>query len=46
MLEKFDVSQCKNLTRWLEGGGEERSRRRYGRRGLVFEVSKKEGTLR
>ncbi|KAH8679975.1 hypothetical protein BGZ60DRAFT_369928 [Tricladium varicosporioides] len=46
VLEKFDVSQCKNLSRWLEGGGEERSRRRYGRKGLVFEISKKEGTLR
>ncbi|KAG9235597.1 hypothetical protein BJ875DRAFT_266928 [Amylocarpus encephaloides] len=46
VLERFDVSQCKNLTRWLEGGGEEKSRRVYGRRGLVFETSKKEGGLR
>ncbi|KAF4633220.1 hypothetical protein G7Y89_g4905 [Cudoniella acicularis] len=46
VLERFDVSQCKNLSRWLEGGGEERSRRMYGRKALVFETSKKEGSLR
>lgn len=51
-LEMFDVSQCKNLQKWLDGGGEERSRRRYGRDGrrrLRFEVSKAsgvEGSLR
>ncbi|KAI9821139.1 MAG: hypothetical protein M1827_003873 [Pycnora praestabilis] len=27
-LEDFDVSQCKNLGRWLEGGGVARSRRK------------------
>jgi F-box/leucine-rich repeat protein 7 len=44
-LEMFDVSQCKNLQRWLDGGGEERSRRLYGRKKLVFET-KKVGGLR
>ncbi|KAG0652190.1 putative F-box LRR-repeat [Hyphodiscus hymeniophilus] len=39
-LEVFDVSQCKNLQRWLDGGGEERSRRVYGRKKLVFETRK------
>ncbi len=39
-LEVFDVSQCKNLAKWLDSGGEERSRRTYGRRGLRFETRK------
>ena len=39
-LEMFDVSQCKNLQRWLDVGGEERSRRMYGRKKLVFETRK------
>ena len=30
-LESFDVSQCKNLTRWLENGGIERCTRRLRR---------------
>ena len=42
-LRVFDVSQCKNLQRWLDGGGEERSRRLYGRGKLRFEVKKKGG---
>jgi F-box/leucine-rich repeat protein 7 len=42
-LEMFDVSQCKNLQRWLDGGGEERSRRIYGRKKLVFETKKLSG---
>ncbi|EKD18143.1 uncharacterized protein L3040_007679 [Drepanopeziza brunnea f. sp. 'multigermtubi'] len=46
ILEKFDVSQCKNLQKWLDAGGEERSRRMYGRRGLKFETKKGNGTLR
>ncbi|RKF53622.1 cyclic nucleotide-binding domain-containing protein [Golovinomyces cichoracearum] len=29
MLELFDVSQCKNLQRWLENGGEEQARKRW-----------------
>jgi F-box and leucine-rich repeat protein 7 len=33
VLEVFDVSQCKNLARWLEQGGEERSRKRWTRDG-------------
>lgn len=37
-LEMFDVSQCKNLQRWLDGGGVERARlrreRSRGRGGL------------
>ena len=48
-LEMFDVSQCKNLQKWLDSGGEDRSRRRYGRRALKFEIKKgsgKEGCLR
>lgn len=48
-LELFDVSQCKNLQKWLDSGGEDRSRRRYGRRGLRFETEKgsgREGRLR
>lgn len=43
-LKSFDVSQCKNLQKWLAGGGEGRCRRVYGRRGLVFETKK--GSLR
>jgi len=39
-LEMFDVSQCKNLQRWLDGGGEERSRRVYGRKKLKFETKR------
>jgi F-box/leucine-rich repeat protein 7 len=39
-LEMFDVSQCKNLQKWLDAGGEERSRRFYGRRKLRFETRK------
>ncbi|KAF3932812.1 hypothetical protein ABW19_dt0208325 [Dactylella cylindrospora] len=31
-LESFDVSQCKNLTRWLEGGGVDRCQRLLGRK--------------
>jgi F-box/leucine-rich repeat protein 7 len=49
VLERFDVSQCKNLQKWLDGGGEERSRRVYGRKGLKFETkkgSRREGSLR
>ncbi|TVY35223.1 F-box/LRR-repeat protein [Lachnellula occidentalis] len=45
VLERFDVSQCKNLARWLEGGGEERSRRVYGRKGLKFETRKGDGGM-
>ena|SRR5947209_8558658 len=33
VLQVFDVSQCKNLSRWLESGGEERARRLYRRHG-------------
>ncbi|KAE8442847.1 hypothetical protein EG329_002589 [Mollisiaceae sp. DMI_Dod_QoI] len=40
LLESFDVSQCKNLQKWLDAGGEERSRRMYGRKGLKFETRK------
>lgn len=40
-MEVFDVSQCKNLARWLEGGGEERARRAY-RRSVTF-LTEKEG---
>jgi F-box/leucine-rich repeat protein 7 len=43
-LKSFDVSQCKNLQKWFDGGGEDRSRRVYGRKGLVFETKK--GSLR
>ncbi|KAH9215160.1 hypothetical protein DL95DRAFT_140221 [Leptodontidium sp. 2 PMI_412] len=46
ILETFDVSQCKNLQKWLDAGGEERSRRMYGRKGLVFETKKESGSLR
>jgi len=42
-LEMFDVSQCKNLQKWLDSGGEDRSRRKYGRPKLRFEVSKASG---
>ena len=48
-LEMFDVSQCKNLQKWLDSGGEDRSRKKYGRAKLRFEVSKAsgiEGSLR
>lgn len=44
-LELFDVSQCKNLQRWLDGGGEERSRRVYGRKALRFETRKGMGRV-
>ncbi|CZR55410.1 related to F-box protein PpaB [Phialocephala subalpina] len=40
LLESFDVSQCKNLQKWLDAGGEERSRRVYGRKNLKFETRK------
>ncbi|KAK3716484.1 hypothetical protein LTR37_006380 [Vermiconidia calcicola] len=30
-MEEFDVSQCKNLRPWLEGGGVEKVRRSWGR---------------
>ncbi|CZT06637.1 related to F-box protein PpaB [Rhynchosporium agropyri] len=46
ILETFDVSQCKNLQKWLDAGGEERSRRLYGRKKLRFETSKENGSLR
>ena len=36
-LDVFDVSQCKNLTRWLEAGGEEKARRMW-RRNVRFET--------
>jgi F-box/leucine-rich repeat protein 7 len=36
-LEVFDVSQCKNLTRWLETGGREKARRLW-KRNVRFEV--------
>jgi F-box/leucine-rich repeat protein 7 len=42
-LEMFDVSQCKNLQRWLDAGGEQRSRNMYGRGKLRFETSKESG---
>lgn len=42
-LEMFDVSQCKNLQRWLDGGGEQRSRSVYGRAKLKFETRKESG---
>lgn len=50
-LEVFDVSQCKNLQRWLDNGGEARSRARWrgGGRKLRFETKKgsgREGSLR
>ncbi|EWC43595.1 hypothetical protein DRE_01482 [Drechslerella stenobrocha 248] len=31
-LESFDVSQCKNLTRWLDGGGVERCQKMWKRK--------------
>jgi len=31
-LQVFDVSQCKNLGRWLEGGGVERCAKRWPRK--------------
>lgn len=40
-LELLDASQCKNLARWLEGGGEERVRRLYRRRVRI--LTEKEG---
>jgi F-box/leucine-rich repeat protein 7 len=42
-LEMFDVSQCKNLQKWLDAGGEGRSRKRYGRKALKFETKKASG---
>ncbi|KAI9845551.1 MAG: hypothetical protein M1837_004648 [Sclerophora amabilis] len=36
-LELFDVSQCKNLTRWLEAGGVEKMQRLW-RRNVTFET--------
>lgn len=42
LLEMFDVSQCKNLGRWLNGGGEERVRRLY-RSKVRFELTKGDG---
>lgn len=45
VLEMFDVSQCKHLQKWLDAGGEERSKRMYGRNNLVFETKKGSGGL-
>ncbi|PQE20273.1 cyclic nucleotide-binding domain-containing protein [Rutstroemia sp. NJR-2017a BBW] len=49
-LELFDVSQCKNLRGWLEGGGVERCKGRWTREGkkddLVFWTWKVGGGLR
>ncbi|KAI9759905.1 MAG: hypothetical protein M4579_002030 [Chaenotheca gracillima] len=36
-LELFDVSQCKNLTRWLEAGGVEKMQRLW-KRNVLFET--------
>lgn len=36
-LEVFDVSQCKNLTQWLDLGGVEKCRKLW-RRNLRFEI--------
>lgn len=47
VLEVLDVSQCKNLARWLEGGGEEKSKRRWrpGKsESLTFVTEKMSGT--
>lgn len=53
VLEMFDVSQCKNLGRWLEAGGVERMEEVYrgrsersGKKKLVFETKKGDGGLR
>lgn len=43
-LELFDVSQCKNLQRWLDSGGEERSRRLYNRPNVRFLTQKGNGS--
>jgi F-box/leucine-rich repeat protein 7 len=40
ILEMFDVSQCKNLQKWLDAGGEDRSRKMYCRKNLIFETKK------
>ena len=45
VLEMFDVSQCKNLQKWLDAGGEDKSRRFYNRKGLRFETKKGSGGL-
>lgn len=37
VLEEFDISQCRNLVRWLAGGGREKCERVYGKR-VRFEV--------
>jgi F-box/leucine-rich repeat protein 7 len=42
-LEFFNVSQCKNLTRWLEQGGVEKCRRLWGR-DVKFETVAKDPT--
>ncbi len=39
-LEVFDVSQCKNVNKWLQGGGVERSKNMYGRPGLRYLTEK------
>ncbi|KAI6251235.1 F-box/LRR-repeat protein 7 [Erysiphe necator] len=46
MLELFDVSQCKNLQRWLKSGGEEQSKNRWRSSGggkPCFEIQKGDG---
>ncbi|KAI9742864.1 MAG: hypothetical protein M1818_003593 [Claussenomyces sp. TS43310] len=42
VLESFDVSQCKNLTRWLEQGGVDRTRHLY-KRNVRFLTEKPDG---
>ena len=41
-LEVFDVSQCKNLGKWIEEGGQERVRKVYKQPNLHF-ITEKEG---
>ncbi|POS85610.1 hypothetical protein EPUL_004142, partial [Erysiphe pulchra] len=48
MLEIFDVSQCKNLQRWLKSGGEEQSKKRWRSSGggkPLFEIQKGGGAI-
>lgn len=48
MLELFDVSQCKNLQRWLKCGGEEQSKKRWRSSGggkPLFEIQKGGGAI-
>lgn len=45
-LEVFDISQCKNLGKWIGTGGQERARKVYRRPNVKFLTEKVGVSLR